>query len=348
MKAMAFPEAGRAEIVEVARPEVPDGHVLIKVRAAGICASDVAAFKGVHSFRRPPVITGHELAGEVIRVGAGSHDRRIGDRVALEPHVGCGHCLFCGQGHYHECPDKRFIGVGDWIGAFAEYVVATERMCHPMPAGMSFEEGALLEPFCVGLHAVRRADVRMGESAAILGVGTIGMMTLLAVRATTPGWVVVSDPSQAKRDLAVQCGASAGIDPQQQDVVQTTLAATGGLGVDVVFVAVASEDVLRQAVRLCRRMGRIVIIASFYTGGGVEARALQSREQVIIGTSMYTAVDYRLAAQLWEQGHLKQFPALVSERIPLDQAPATVAALARGERPDNMKTIIRFDEPRGT
>jgi L-iditol 2-dehydrogenase len=342
MKAMKFPEAGKAEIVEVPVPTPGPGEVLVRVKAAGICASDVAAFKGTHNFRRPPVITGHELAGEIERLGPDVAGRRVGDRVALEPHVGCGRCDYCRQDNYHECPDKRFVGVGDWIGAFAEYLVATESMCHPIPVRMPFDEAAMLEPFCVGLHAVRRADLRMGETVGILGVGTIGMMTLLAARCGGPGWTVVTDPSAAKRDLAIRCGADVALDPTRQDPAAAILDATGGMGVDVVFVAAAAPGVLEQAVNVCRRMGRIVIIASFFTGGGVEARLLQQREQTAIGTSMYTGVDYRLAIRSWEQGRLAQFPALVTERIRLDQAPDAVAALAAGKLPDNIKTIIEF------
>ena len=347
MKAMRFPEAGKAEIVEVPVPTPGTGEVLVRVKAAGICASDVAAFKGTHNVRRPPVITGHELAGEIVKLGPDVVGRRVGDRVALEPHVGCGHCAYCRQDNYHECPEKRFVGVGDWIGAFAEYVVATESMCHPMPARMPFEEGAMLEPFCVGLHAVRRADLRMGETVAILGVGTIGMMTLIAARCSGPGWTVVTDPSAAKRDLALRCGADVALDPTREDPVAAILKATGGMGVDVVFVAAAAPGVLEQAVNVCRRMGRLVVIASFFTGGGVEARFVQQRELAVLGTSMYTGVDYRLAIRLWEQGRLDPLPSLVSENIRLDQAPEAVAALAAGKLPDNIKTIIRFgDEPR--
>jgi L-iditol 2-dehydrogenase len=343
MKAMRFPVAGRAEIVDVPVPNPGSGEVLVKVRAAGICASDVAAFKGTHNFRRPPVITGHELAGEIVKLGPGIAGRRAGDRVALEPHVGCGHCDYCRQDNYHECPEKRYIGVGDWIGAFAEYVVATDSMCHLMPATMPFEEAAMLEPFCVGLHAVRRADLRMGETVAILGVGTIGMMTLLAARCSGPGWTVVTDPSAFKRDLAIRCGADRALDPTREDPTATILEATGGLGVDVVFVAAAAPGVLEHAVNVCRRMGRMVVIASFFTGGGVDAKLIQQREQAVLGTSMYTGVDYRLAIRLWEQGRLAQFPALVSDQIRLAQAPDAVAALAAGKLPDNIKTIIRFE-----
>jgi L-iditol 2-dehydrogenase len=343
MKAMKFPEAGKAEIVDVPVPTPGPGEVLVRVQAAGICASDVAAFKGTHNFRRPPVITGHELAGEIVKLGPSVTGCRVGDRVALEPHVGCGHCAYCREDNYHECPEKRFVGVGEWIGAFAEYLVATESMCHPIPARMPFEEAAMLEPFCVGLHAVRRADLRMGETVAILGVGTIGMMTLLAARCSGPGWTVVTDLSAAKRELARRCGADVVLDPTREDPAAAILQATGGRGVDVVFVAAAAPGVLDQAVNVCRRMGRLVVIASFFTGGGVEAKLVQQREQAVLGTSMYTGVDYRLAIRLWEQGRLDPFPSLVSECIRLEQAPEAVAALAAGRLPDNIKTIIRFD-----
>ena len=343
MKAMKFPEAGKAEIVDVPVPTPGPGEVLVRVQAAGICASDVAAFKGTHNFRRPPVITGHELAGEIVKLGPSVTGCRVGDRVALEPHVGCGHCAYCREDNYHECPEKRFVGVGEWIGAFAEYLVATESMCHPIPARMPFEEAAMLEPFCVGLHAVRRADLRMGETVAILGVGTIGMMTLLAARCSGPGWTVVTDLSAAKRELARRCGADVVLDPTREDPAAAILQATGGRGVDVVFVAAAAPGVLDQAVNVCRRMGRLVVIASFFTGGGVEAKLVQQREQAVLGTSMYTGVDYRLAIRLWEQGRLDPFPSLVSECIRLEQAPEAVAALAAGRLPDNIKTIIRFE-----
>ena len=307
-------------------PELTADGVLLRVRAASICnatdnhivwAEDPTS---VWPNKPYPSLLGHECVGEVVEVGAHAGPFRPGDWLA-------------------------FWGLDS--GAFAEYVVATESMCHPMPAGMPFEEGAMLEPFCVGLHAVRRADLRMGETVAIFGVGTIGMMTLIAARCSGPGWTVVTDPSAAKRNLALRCGADVALDPTREDPLATILTATGGMGVDVVFVAAAAPGVLEQAVKVCRRMGRLVIIASFFTGGGVEARFVQQRELAVLGTSMYTGVDYRLAIRLWEQGRLDPLPSLVSERIRLDQAPEAVAALAAGKLPDNIKTIIRFgDEPR--
>jgi threonine dehydrogenase-like Zn-dependent dehydrogenase len=341
MKAMFFPEPHRAEIVERAVPNPGRGEVLVRVRAAGICASDVAAFQGKHNVRRPPVITGHELAGEIAMVGPGATGWAVGDRVAVEPHMGCGACAYCRRGQYHECPEKRFVGVGDWIGAFAEYVVAAGCMCHRMPSDMTYDEGAVLEPFCVGLHAVRRGQPQMGDRIAILGGGTIGLMTLLAAGLTGPDQVIVSEPSAAKRGVASTCGATATIDPRSQNVVEEIQRATDGLGADLVFVAVSVPEVLRQGLDACRRIGKLVIVASFFDETAINARQVQVRERTIIGTSMYTADDYRLAISLWKAGRLDLRP-LISDRIGLSDAPAAVADLARGRRPDAVKIVIGF------
>lgn len=342
MQAMRFPEPHAARIVDVPIPEPQATQVLIRVRAAGICHSDVAAFLGKHNVRRPPVITGHELAGEVMAAGAGVRELRPGARVAVEPHLGCGACYYCRRGAYHECPEKRFMGVGEWIGAFAEYVVADETMCHPIPDRMSYEEAAFLEPFCVGLHAVRRAEIRLGESVAVLGVGTIGMATMLAARLAGPGLILVSDLSAAKREAACRLGADLAVDPAAQEVVAAARQATQGVGADVVFVAVAVDRVLQDGLLLGRRMGKLVIVASFFDETGLPAREIQVRERTVLGTSMYTAEDYRLAIRLWEQGRL-DFRPLISRRISLAEAPGLIAALAKNEVPDAIKVMIRLD-----
>ena len=339
---MRFPEPGKAEVIEVPTPDAADGQVLVRVRAVGICASDVAAFTGKHDVRRPPVITGHEAAGDTVQSGTVVKERQPNERVVIEPQSSCGHCFFCRQGNYHECPQKRFLGVGDWTGAFAEFVVAPEGMCHLIPEVMSYEEGACLEPLCVGLHAVRRANIRLGESLAVLGVGTIGMATLLCTRLDTSGWIAVTDPSAVKRQMALRWGADMAVDPLAEDPVEAIHKATNGLGVDVVFIAIASDVVLDQAVRMCRRMGRIIVIASFFEKGEIKVRQIQVRERALLGSSMFTSKDYQLAIQLWKRGRLEALSGLVTERITLDDAPSAMVALAGGRKPDNLKTVIVF------
>ncbi len=338
---MRFTAPRRAEIVEVPRPTPKKDEVLVKVKATGICGSDVMSFVGKHPFRIPPVITGHEISGQVVELGSGVKDVQAGARVALEPHVGCGKCVFCHHGHYNICPNKRFVGVGEWIGGFAEYLVATESMCHVLPEGMTYEEGAAIEPLCVGLHAVRRANVTMGESVAILGCGTIGMMTLISAKVGGPGKIIITDISAFKRKMALGRGAGMAIDPAQQDPVKEVLAATEGLGVDAVFVAVPLDAVLQQALLMCRRLGRVIIIAALHGESALDTRQILGFERTVLGTSMYTSDDYKLAMELWKNKSIELQP-LITQRISLDQAPQMVAAIADGKKADDIKTVILF------
>ena len=178
---------------------------------------------------------------------------------------------------------------------------------------------------------------------AVLGLGTIGMTTLLSARCGGSGWIATTDLSPVKRQMALRCGADIAVDPLAEDPVELVRKATDGLGVDVVFVAVASDAALGQAVQMCRRMGRLVIIGSFISGGALEVRQIQVRERMVLGSSMFTRKDYELAIDLWMRGYFQALPLLITERITLEQAPSVMAALAAGAKPDNLKTIIRPD-----
>lgn len=342
MKAMKFTEPGRSEIVEVPKPIPKKDEVLVRVKATGICASDIMAFKGKHPWRIPPLITGHEISGTIVELGSEVKSLESGERVAIEPHIGCGKCVLCRHGHYNVCQHKRFVGVGEWIGGFSEYVVAAEAMCHLLPEGMTYEEGAALEPLCVGLHAVLRASVSIGESIAILGCGTIGMMTLISAKIGGPGKIIVSDISSFKREMALRSGADMAIDPTQQDPVKEVLGVTEGLGADVVFVAVPLDIALSQSLQMCRRMGRVVLIATFHGESLFDTKGIQVHERSLIGTSMYTRDDYKLAIELWKKGSLEMRP-LITQRISLDEAPQVISAMADGAKGDDIKTVISFD-----
>jgi L-iditol 2-dehydrogenase len=342
MKAMKFTEALRAEIVDIQRPIPKTKEVLIKVKAAGICASDISAYKGTHTYRVPPVITGHELSGEVVELGADVAALKVGDRVAVEPHIGCGRCFFCRKGYYHECPQKRLIGAGDWIGGFSEYVVAAEAMCYALPEEMTFEEGAAIEPLCVGLHAVRRANIGIGERVAILGCGTIGMMTLLCSKLNSPQKILISDINAAKRNAALGHGADVAIDPVVENPLEKIRDETDGLGVDAVFVAVGLDEVMKQALQVCRCMGRVILIASHPGETAFNTRPIQSHELSLIGTSMYTSDDYLSAMALCKKGAF-DLKSLITRRISLEEAPSVVSALASGNQTDDIKITICFD-----
>jgi threonine dehydrogenase-like Zn-dependent dehydrogenase len=330
-------------VIDVPMPAITDTQVLIKVKAAGVCHSDIMAFKGQHPYRVPPVITGHEAAGEVAAVGRAVTRVKPGDRVVIEPHIGCGTCWFCQRGEYNVCPDKRLIGVGAWTGVFAEYVMAEGPMCFRMPDGMSWEEGAAVEPFVVGLHAVRHVELPPGGTAAVLGCGTIGLTVLLSLKLLGAGAVFATDVSAAKRDLAVRLGAAAAFDPTATDAVRAVIERTGGLGVDAAFVNVSVPAVLSQGLQMCRRRGTVVDVAVFPGDTAVPLWLVQNFERRLVGTAMYTGADYDMALREYAQGRVN-LKALLSQRVSLRDSPAVIRRLARGEMPDDIKTIITFDE----
>ena len=343
MQAIEFSEIGKARIVDVEKPEPEDGQVRIRVIKAGICHSDIMAFKGEHPYRVPPVITGHEAAGEVDAVGEGVTSLAVGDRIAIEPHAGCGQCDGCRRGFYHICSNKKLIGVGSWIGVFAEFVVADESMCHRMPEGMDYETAALLEPYCVGLHAASLADIKAGDGVAIIGCGTIGMMTLTAVSQCKPGTVIISDLSAAKREMALSMGASDAVNPAETDPVAFVRNCTNGYGADITCVTAPIKPVINQALQMTRRKGKVIMIATLPGDTEITTGEIQMHERVIMGSAMYNRNDYETAMGQWQQGKLDHLKKIISHRIGLSEAPQLIAGMAGGKAGEAIKNMISFD-----
>ena len=343
MQAIEFSEIGKAHIVEVQKPEPSAGQVRVRVKNAGICHSDIMAFNGQHPYRVPPVITGHEAAGEVDAVGERVSSLAVGNQVAIEPHAGCGQCDVCRRGHYNVCTNKKLIGVGSWIGAFAEYVVADESMCHRMPEGMDYETGALLEPYCVGLHAADLADIKKGDGVAILGCGTIGMMTLMAVMQHNLETVIISELSAAKRKLALSLGANDTVNSAETDPVSYVKDRTNEYGADIVFVTAPNKQVINQALRMTRRKGKVVLVATLTGDTEITTGEIQMHERMIMGSAMYIRTDYEKAMHQWRQGRLDGLKKLISRRIGLQEAPHLIAEMAGGKRGEDIKNMICFD-----
>lgn len=342
MRALRFPTAFAAEVVDVDRPQVVGASdILVQLTACGICASDVMAYKGTHPYRVPPVITGHECAGIVVEIGPKVNSLKPGDRIAIEPHLGCGDCYYCRIGEYQQCTQKRLIGVGDWIGGFAEFVVVDERMCYPVPADVPLDLATLLEPYNVGLHAVRRAAIRPDETVGVVGCGTIGLMTIMAASTSELSRMYVTDVSETKLQTALEIGATAAFNPNTTDVVAEMLEREAP-GLDVVFLAVPLEEAFDQAFRICRPQGRVILIATRGTPAAIDTHKIQQFERTVIGTAMYNRDDWVLSV-----GHLSgadrwKFERLITNRIALDQAAKVIDDLAHNRRLEDIKNVILY------
>ena len=244
-------------------PEPAPGEVIVAAKQTGICGSDVHFYLDgrVGAFViTGPVVPGHETAGEVIAVGPGVTTHAIGDRVAIEPGIPCRACGYCKSGRYNLCPDVQFLSAPPLDGTFCEQVAVPADFAHRLPAGLDFEQGAAVEPLAVGVHAVNRSGMRLGDSVVIFGAGPVGLLLLQVARARGAGRVFVIDPVEPRLALASQLGADETINPAKQDALATVEADLGGEGADVVFEAAGAVAATKATIDFARPGGSIVLI----------------------------------------------------------------------------------------
>ncbi len=236
------------EVVEAPPPRPGAAELLVRPVAVGICGSDLHALEGQHPFIRLPVVPGHEVAGIVEAGGAGVEGFAAGDRVLLEPSLVCGTCSYCASGRYNLCAQLQVVGC-QTTGGLADLFVAPARRFHRVPEGMTMTQAAVVEPLSTATHAVRIAGDLRGASVAVLGGGSIGLLTMLAARAAGAAAVIVTDPVQGKRRRAVELGADRAADPTIPDAVERIRAELPGRP-DVTFDCVATQASTDQAVAL--------------------------------------------------------------------------------------------------
>lgn len=320
MKAAVLHQPRDIRLEEVQRPHPGPDDVLVRVGAVGVCGSDVHYYTEGRIGRyvvQKPIILGHESAGTVEAVGERVTSLRPGDRVALEPGVPCRKCTFCKQGRYNLCLDVVFMATPPIDGAFCEYVITPADFAYKLPSNLSLEEGALIEPLAVGLHAVKRGRVSPGETVIILGAGPIGLMNLQAARAFGAVEIVVMDLDPVRLEMAQHLGASTIINTSKQDSLAIVSKVTAN-GADVVIESAGSAVTAQMTTRLVRRGGRIVWV-------GLPGEALVSisvldvvdKEVDIYGVFRYANV-YPQAIQLAATGRVDLKP-MITHRLPLDQ-----------------------------
>lgn len=248
---------------QVAAPRGPAGpdDVLIAMRSVGLCGSDVHYWQEgrIGSFvLDEPMILGHECAGEVVETGANVRHLAIGDRVAIEPGIPCRVCPLCVTGRYNLCVNMRFFATPPDDGALAEYVSHPAALAFKLPENMTYEDAAMLEPFSVGLHAVRRAAVGPGSSVLILGAGPVGLLCQMAAQAAGATRVFAVDVKEDRLEKARELGASGRYNASDPDLAEKLRMETDGLGPEVVLECSGAPPAVRQSVELARAGGMVV------------------------------------------------------------------------------------------
>lgn len=326
MKAARWYKARDIRVEEVAEPEPGPGQVKIKVRQTGICGSDLHEYAAGPIFvpvtaphpvsgEVAPIIMGHEFSGEVAAVGAGVTKVAPGDPVVVEPILACGTCDACLHGKYNLCDSLGFHGLSGGGGGFATYTVVGERWVHKMPAGLSFEQGALVEPAAVALHAVRVSSLKAGGTAAVFGAGPIGLLLIEALKIAGASKIFVVEISESRRAKALELGASVGIDPTTEDAAAKIRDLSGG-GVNVAFEVTGVPAVLQQCIDATRYEGQTVIVSIWEKPASFQPNTVVLKERTLAGTIAYRDI-FPAVMDLMVQGWFAA-ERLVTKRIALD------------------------------
>ena len=337
MRQAIIQRPGQLDIIDVATPEPGPAELRVRSVAVGICGSDLHAFNGHHPFIDLPVVPGHEVAGIVDAVGSGVTAFHVGDRVLLEPNLVCGRCFYCGSGRYNLCEELRVVGC-QTVGGLAEAFTAPASRFHPLPNRMTWTEAALVEPLSTATHAARVAGDLSGATVAVLGGGSIGLLTLLSVRASGAAIVVVTDPVESKRGRALELGAAAAFDPTDSESVQAIRKSLPHRP-DVVFDCVGSQTSVVQAIALAEKGGTVVLIGVPRGPVEIPLPVIQDREIRIQGSAMYVAEDVLRAMDLILD-HTVDAGRVVTVTFPLERAAEAFAAASSG---DHLKVQIRVE-----
>ena len=322
-------------------PEVAADEILVRVRACGICGSDVHGLDGSTGRRIPPLVMGHEAAGEVAAIGAGVSDLQPGERVTFDSTIYCGRCYFCLRGEVNLCDNREVLGVSPGSyrrhGAFAEFVAVPRRIVYRLPDTLSFEQAALIEAVSVAVHAAGLSGVRLGDTAVVVGAGMIGLLVVEAVRRTGATRVVAVDVDEARLSLARQLGATETI-LAGTGAVARILEGTGGRGADVAIECVGTEAPIHTAISSVRKGGSVVLVGNVSPRVALPLQEVVSR-QIRLQGSCASSGEYPLVIDLMATQEIRVEP-LISAVAPLSEGPLWFDRLYRRE-PNLMKVILR-------
>jgi (R,R)-butanediol dehydrogenase / meso-butanediol dehydrogenase / diacetyl reductase len=337
MRAAIYQASGRPLVIQqVADPRPASDQVIIEVAHAGICGSDLHVTE--HGVIPAGIILGHEFAGTVVECGAAvSGDWKVGDRVTALPVQACRECDACDAGLPALCRTGRFTGMTlEYPGAYAQYVAARASMLQRLPSGVAFTDGAMVEPLAVAHHAVGLAAIRKAESVLVIGAGPIGAGVTLFARLAGAAHVIVSEPAARRREIALQVGATAVIDPLQEDVAARCVALTGRPP-QVVIECVGNPGLLQKALEFAGIRGRVVVAGVCFSEDRILPIVPLMKEVSVQFSQCYTERDFEAVITAVARGEARPAP-MHSQTIALSEVPQRFEALRTN--PGDCKVLI--------
>lgn len=341
MKALVMTEYKKLEYMDVPTPQITfPTEVLVRIKAAAICGSDVHGFDGSTGRRRPPIIMGHEASGIVEEVGSLVKNFAKGDRVTFDSTIWCGTCPFCQQGKVNLCNNRKVLGVScdeyKRDGVFAEYALIEERILYKIPEALSFIQASMTEPLGVAAHAISLAPPLLGEDVAVVGTGLIGLLTLKLLRPVTSGLIIALETDASRREKALTCGADHAFDPRDPELLKRIAELTDSAMLDKVYEAVGATEPINTALDLVKKGGTVVLVGNVSPKVELPLQKIVTR-QIRLQGSCAISGEYPAVIKLMASG-----------KIVVDDLISTTAPLHEGQiwfdklynREDNLLKVV--------
>ena len=331
---------GKIVFKEIEKPKPKKNEVLVKVERIGICGSDIHVFKGIHPYTDYPIVQGHEASGTIEEIGSQVEDFNKEDKIILLPQVTCGKCFPCRNGMYYICNNLKVMGF-QTNGVAQEYIVLSKEMVLKIPRDLTYDEGAMMEPAAVAIHAIGRGGNISNKKVLILGAGPIGNLVSQAAKGLGAAKVMVTDKSDFRLNIAKECNIDFTVNPDHEDLHKAILDNFGEDGADIIFECVGIQDTISQAISVARKGSKIIIVGVYGGKPIVDLGLVQDRELSLIGTLMYQRNDFLNAIKLTKDGKL-QLKKLITDEFPFSKFLEAYGHIL--EKKDKvMKVIINFN-----
>ncbi len=343
MKASVYYSKSDIRYEDVPVPEIGDGDILLRMKRCGLCGTDI--HKAQHQTVTGPIVLGHEVAAEVVKVGKRVTRFSPGDRVVTAIHVPCFSCHYCDRGHFTLC--EQFKPTHIEPGGFAEFIRLPElhvkHLTHHIPAGVSWEQAAMVEPIGCCLYGLKKAAITPGCSVLVMGSGTIGLLSAQLASMMGAATVIVSDLSPFKLNLALKLGVTHAINPVEENLETRVGEITHGRGVDVVVIAAGVASLLPQAVDLLRRGGRVVVFSPFDHNNmvSIDAARFFRDEIAVIGTYSLSSYEMPEAVEIVRTNRIN-VDDMITHTFPLERLEEAIA-FASNPQNDVLKVMMQMD-----
>jgi threonine dehydrogenase-like Zn-dependent dehydrogenase len=354
LKAAILRGPGKLELKQISTPSTYPDEVLVKVRACGICGSDVQYLQGTNPWSlhtlgvdEPSpqnIILGHEIAGEIVRTNE-TNKIRLGEHIAINTDKPCQKCTFCKTGRENLCENVKHIGHdGRWgnvdfvPGGYAEFCRIWETNACTIGSDVDFEEASQLDGLGVGVHAAKRAQIEQDDSTVVIGCGAVGLMTMQVAKVYGAGLSICVDRFQKPLDVAHKLGAEVTVDSSKEDLVNSIMSQTENNGVDVVFDTVGTTETVAEGLRALKRGGRLVMLTGFKNSIQIDLRML-SGERVLTSSSNNLAKEFHEGIRLIN-AHRIQVKPFITHKFPLSEIKEAFKIASDKREYDAIKVVI--------